>query len=190
MLHTTIYMVRHAESPYIFGEERIRGLSPEGAMEAVKVADLLESEEIHLVCSSSYERAKATVRELAARRQLEIQEFDELIERSILGLHQQMSWELIEEAIKASFDNLDYALEGGETTRETQMRAIPVIEKLLEEYAGKTIAIGTHGNIMTIIMNYYDNRYGYAFWKETSKPDIYRMTFQENRLLVVERIWK
>ncbi|RIX53754.1 histidine phosphatase family protein [Paenibacillus nanensis] len=183
-------MVRHAESPYIFGEERRRGLSPEGTAAAAKVADLLESEEIHLVCSSSYERAMATVRELAARRNLEIQAFEELVERPILGLHQQMSWELIEEAIKESFDNFDYALEGGETTREVQKRAIPVMEKLLEEYAGKTIVIGTHGNMMTIIMNYYDNRYGYAFWKQSSKPDVYRLTFQENRLMAVERIWE
>lgn len=189
-MQTIIYMVRHAESPYVFGKERSRGISPEGAIEAKKAADLLESDVIHYVCSSSYARARETVQELANRKKLPIVEFDELIERAILGLEVNAPWDEIVEAIKRSFEDYDYAMPGGETTRAAQQRAIPVIERLLEEHAGKSIAIGTHGNIMAIIMNYYDSSYGYEFWQSTSKPDIYRMTFEGRRLLGVERVWK
>nr|WP_306812699.1 histidine phosphatase family protein [Paenibacillus soyae] len=183
-------MVRHAESPYALGEEKTRGLSREGAQEAKKAADLLEGVEIHAVCSSSYARARETVQELAERRELPIMEYDELVERSILGLEVQAPWEDIVAAIKRSFEDEEYALPGGESTRAAQQRAIPLFERLLEQYAGRSIAIGTHGNIMTIIMNYYDSRFGYDFWQSTSKPDIYRMVFDNRRLTSVERIWK
>ena len=37
------------------------------------------------------------------------------------------------------------------------------MEKLLDEFKGKSIVIGTHGNIMTIIMNHYNKEYGFVY---------------------------
>jgi 2,3-bisphosphoglycerate-dependent phosphoglycerate mutase len=42
---------------------------------------------------------------------------------------------------------------------------------------------------MTIILNYFDSNYGFEFWKQTSKPDIYRLEFEEKELNLVERLW-
>ena len=55
---------------------------------------------------------------------------------------------------------------------------------------GQKIAIGTHGNIMTIILNYFDKNYGYDFWLQTSKPDIYKLEFDGIELLRVNRLWE
>ncbi|WP_309123010.1 histidine phosphatase family protein [Paenibacillus sp.] len=187
---TQIYMIRHAESPFVFGEERSRGLSEEGFEAARKVADRLESEAIHGIVSSSYVRAKQTVQRLAERNNLPIIEYEELRERPIKGLDYQAPWEELLAAIEKSFKDPDFALEGGESTRQAQERAIPVIRTLLKEYEGKNVAIGTHGNIMTIIMNYYDPSYGFEFWNRTSKPDIYKMTFVDGRLHKIDRLWE
>ena len=35
-----------------------------------------------------------------------------------------------------------------------------VIKNLINNYEGKTIIVGTHGNVMTIIMNYFNKAYG------------------------------
>lgn len=35
-MKTTIYMVRHAESPFVFGEEKTRGLSEKGLTDSRK----------------------------------------------------------------------------------------------------------------------------------------------------------
>lgn len=43
---------------------------------------------------------------------------------------------------------------------------------------------------MTIIMNYYDPRYDFAFWKKTTKPDIYKLSFENDTLTDVERLWE
>ena len=53
---------------------------------------------------------------------------------------------------------------------------------------GKNIVIGTHGNIMVLIMNHFDAQYDYSFWKELKMPDVYRMTFDGLKLKEVKRI--
>ncbi|MNI38759.1 putative phosphoserine phosphatase 2 [compost metagenome] len=188
-MKTTVYMVRHAESPFVFGQEKTRGLSEEGITEAKKVADRLEEVEVDYMVSSTYTRAIQTIQYLADRKGLPIIEFEELRERSIKGLDYKTPWEELLKAIEKSFVDLDYALDGGESTREAQQRSIPIIENLLKEFRGKNIVIGTHGSIMTIMMNYYNSNYGFEFWNQTSKPDIYQMTFIDNYLEGIERVW-
>jgi 2,3-bisphosphoglycerate-dependent phosphoglycerate mutase len=188
-MKTFIYFVRHAVSPFVFGNEGERGLSEEGKQAAYKVAELLKDENINVITSSAYVRAIETVKPLADQLIKPIIEFEELRERHIKGLNYKLTEQELLAGIKQSFEDIDYCLEGGETTREAQKRAIPIIEKLLTEYEGQKIAIGTHGNIMTIILKYYDNSYGYTFWQQTSKPDIYRLEFEDQNLLTVERIY-
>lgn len=62
--------------------------------------------------------------------------------------------------------------------------------QLLETNAGKNIVIGTHGNIMVLIMNYFDQRYDFNFWKELEMPDIYKLSFNNKELIGIQRIWK
>ena len=188
-MKTIIYMVRHAESPFIFGKEKTRGLSEEGLMDSKKIADIFKDVEVDYIVSSSYRRATQTVQYLAEQKGLSIIEFDELRERPIKGLDYKMPWEELLIAIEKSFIDIDYSLESGESTRKAQERAIPIIDKLLCEYRGKSIVIGTHGNIMTIIMNYYNKEYGFDFWNSTSMPDIYKMIFESNELKDIERLW-
>ncbi|PYI53432.1 histidine phosphatase family protein [Paenibacillus flagellatus] len=188
-MKTTIYMVRHAEAPFVFGEERTRGLSAKGVEDAKRVASLLASVDVHEMVSSPYARAKMTIQYAAEQKNLDIVEYEELAERAILGLDREAPWDVLVEAIRRSFTDKEFALEGGESTRQAQRRTIPVIEKLLERHRGRTIVIGTHGNIMTIILNHYDERFGFDFWKSTSMPDIYKLTFDGSRLESVERRW-
>ncbi|MNJ77143.1 hypothetical protein D3C77_745680 [compost metagenome] len=70
-----------------------------------------------------------------------------------------------------------------------QERAINVFKKIIEEYKGKRIVIGTHGDIMTLMMNYYDPTYSFEFWESTTMPDIYKLEFQESNLKNVTRLW-
>lgn len=190
MLTTVLYMVRHAESPFKLGEERVRGLSPEGQIATRKVTALLKDTDIAAIVSSPYTRAIQTVQGLATYKELTIKEYETLKERPIKGLEYRLPEQELLMAIEQSFNNKAYCLEGGESTLQAQRRAIPTILQLIKENKGKNIVIGTHGNIMTIIMNYFDEGYGYDFWKSTSKPDIYRLTIDDsNSLTEVERIW-
>ncbi|UUZ89998.1 hypothetical protein LJK87_28740 [Paenibacillus sp. P25] len=50
--------------------------------------------------------------------------------------------------------------------------------------------IGTHGNLMVLIMNYFDPKYDFDFWKRLGVPDIYRLTFEGTELKEAVRLWK
>ncbi|PPA69554.1 histidine phosphatase family protein [Jeotgalibacillus proteolyticus] len=188
-MNTIIYMIRHAKSPFIFGEERTRGLSKEGEIDSKKITDLMSKVKIDVIASSSYRRAIQTIEGIAEQKNIEIYPIEELRERQLKGAYKLPDDE-IQNAIKKSYEDLDYFLSGGESIREVQKRSIPVIKSLLNQYKGKTIVIGTHGNIMTIIMNYFNSKYEYDFWKNTTKPDIYKLVFADTRLQDVQRIWK
>lgn len=186
-MNTTIYMIRHAKSPFVLGHEQTRGLSQQGMIDAEKVTAIMSDKQIDLVVSSPYKRAIQTIEGIANKNDVDILVFEELRERQ-LG-DDNMTEEEIQQAIKTSYDDIDFNLTGGESIRDVQNRTIPVIESLLNKHQGKTIIIGTHGNVMTVIMNYFNKEFGYEFWKNTSKSDIYKLVFLGETLLSVQRVW-
>jgi 2,3-bisphosphoglycerate-dependent phosphoglycerate mutase len=190
-MKTYIYFVRHGIAPFSLELEPIGGasLSEQGKLDAKRVAELLRDEEIDVIFSSSYNRAKESVTPLAELFQKEIIQFDELIERPIASLNYAVSDEELLIGIEKSFIDIDFSMPEGETSRQAQERAIPIIMKLLFDYDGKKIAIGTHGNIMTIILNYFDSNYGFQFWNQTTKPDVYKLEFEDKKLNFVKRLW-
>jgi len=64
-----------------------------------------------------------------------------------------------------------------------------MLRDVLEEYAGKRIAIGIHGSIMTLMIGALDPRFDFHFWRTTTLPDIYKLMFENQQLLSVERLW-
>ncbi|MDQ0195577.1 histidine phosphatase family protein [Paenibacillus wynnii] len=189
-MKTYIYFIRHAISPFTLDNEQYRGLSEQGKLDSRQVADLLKNEGIDVIVSSTFARAIDTVRPLADILGKEIVQYEELAERAIASIKNEIAEVDLLRGIERSFVDIDYCMLEGETTRQAQQRSIPIINKLIIENKGKKIAIGTHGNIMTIILNYFEKNYGYEFWAQTSKPDIYKLEFEEMDLKHVERLWK
>ena len=187
---TTLYMIRHADSPYSFGTERTRELSGSGRLAALKACETMRGEEVDVVVSSPYARAVQTVRGIAEERGLVIRLYEELRERLIQGHDSRIANEERIEAIKRSFTDFSFALPGGESTEAAQRRAVPVIRGLLADNQGRKIAVGTHGNLMAAVMNSYDGRYGFEFWRSLTMPDIYRLDFDGQHLVRVERLWR
>ena len=112
--------------------------------------------------------------------------FEDLKERTL----SKQPVENFNESITTVWNNPSFSYEGGESNLAAQERGVSATHSLLEKYKGKKVVIGSHGNIMVLIMNYFDNKYDFQFWKELSMPDIYRLTFEENTLVDVKRIWK
>lgn len=182
---TTLYFVRHAESPYIEGEERSRGLSEQGARDAERVRGLRLGEAIEVIVSSPYQRAKATVQPLADALGLPIVVQEDLRERKIGDLQGSS----FGDAKRKLFREPDTFFPEGESSKAAQRRAIQAIEEILEAYGGKHIVIGTHGDIMTLMLHHYDQRFDYEFWQGTTMPDIYRAEFEAGRLVNIARLW-
>ncbi|WP_127507580.1 histidine phosphatase family protein [Paenibacillus humicus] len=186
-MKTIIYMVRHAESPYTEGNERTRGLTSKGKADVEKITERLKDEGIELMISSPYNRAILSIKGLAEYLRLEIKTFEDLREKyfadDIIKNTELMS------LIREKFYDFEYCLPGGETNADCQNRSISVMKMILEEHAGKKIVIGTHGLVMTLMMNSFDSSYGLDFLDQLKKPDIYKLYFEELELKEVERLW-
>ncbi|WP_232696826.1 histidine phosphatase family protein [Brevibacillus daliensis] len=188
-MKTFIYMVRHGESPKTEGNERTRGLTDKGISDAYQITELLKGEGIEVFVSSPYQRAILTIQELARRSGQEVLVFEDLKERIFLNEDNRMPDKELYPLLEKSFSNPNFALTGGETNINCQNRAITVLKELLKIYRGRKVVLGTHGAVMTLMMAYYDNQYDYNFLLQTSKPDVYRMEFNDQELVEVKRLW-
>ncbi|WP_335871472.1 histidine phosphatase family protein [Bacillus sp. 2205SS5-2] len=183
-MKTTLYLVRHAHSVYT-SDEYERPLSRQGFEDAIKVADLLQNEKIDQITSSPYRRAKQTVEVLAGSLGIEIEVYENLKERRLA----LQSVDNFESSIEAVWRDEQFAWPGGESNAQAQKRGIAATEMLLQKYRGQSIVVGTHGNLMVLIMNHYDQQYDYNFWKKLAMPDIYQLTFEDHQLTDCRRIW-
>ena len=43
---------------------------------------------------------------------------------------------------------------------------------------------------MVLIMNYFDRKYDFSFWKGLDMPDIYKLTFDNTKLIEVNKVWE
>lgn len=180
--------VRHAESVFVEGSERTRGLTEKGKQDAARISDLLLNEQLDVLISSPYRRAIETIQVLADDLEKKILIEDDLRERLLSA--SDLGKDHFFEAKRRAFEDPDLSFPGGESSREAQKRSCRVISRLLEEHRGKRLAIGTHGDIMTLMMNHFDKKYDFHFWKSTTMPDVYKLEFGENNdLKEVTRLW-
>ncbi|MBS4218659.1 histidine phosphatase family protein [Bacillus sp. FJAT-49711] len=184
-LQTNIYLVRHAHSTYT-PDELGRPLSEQGVNDSHLVTEQLKSENIDFVISSPYKRAIQTVEGISKWIDKEIIIEEGFKERKLA----KGPVEDFIEAITIVWENPNFAWKGGESNISAQKRGVDITFKILKKYEGKNIVIGTHGNIMVLIMNYFDSKFDFTFWQKLDMPDIYRLTFEGTQLVEVKRIWR
>ncbi|MGD6873305.1 histidine phosphatase family protein [Sutcliffiella horikoshii] len=182
---TNLYFIRHAHSTYT-PDELERPLSEKGKKDAVRILAMIQPDNIDVVVSSPYKRAVQTVEGVAQHYNLEIEIFEDLKERTLTV----KPAEDFTAAITKAWEEPNFAWEGGESNMAAQARGVRVIQHLLKKYEDENVAIGTHGNIMVLIMNYFDKQYDFSFWNGLDMPDIYKITFDGDLLVGVRRLWE
>ncbi|MET7018238.1 histidine phosphatase family protein [Bacillus mycoides] len=189
-MNTYIYMVRHGESPKLEGNERTRGLTEKGILDAHRVTEILETEGIDTFISSPYKRAMLTIEKSANYHEKEIVVYENLKECRFLSEDKIISDKEVYPLVKKMFSNPDFTLTGGESYVDCQRRVVKILKEILMDFQGHKIVVGTHGLVMTLMMNYFDNQYGLEFLMNTSKPDVYKLEFKDEQLINVERLWR
>ncbi|MFP3374876.1 histidine phosphatase family protein [Bacillus sp. SIMBA_069] len=188
-MNTYIYMVRHGESSKLEGSERTRGLTEKGSLDAHRVTDILKTEGIDTFISSPYKRAVLTIEKTANFYEKEILIYENLKECMFSSGNQVISDKEVYPLVKKMFSNPDFTLMEGESYKDCQRRVVKVLKEILMDFQGQKIVIGTHGLVMTLMMNYFDKQYGFEFLIHTSKPDIYKLEFNDEQLLNVKKLW-
>ena len=178
---TTLYFVRHSKVNYT-KEESIRALSEAGKKDVYKVTAFFRDVHIDKIVSSPYIRAIDTIRGVAEEKQLAINLIDDLRERKV----SDSFIDDFDTFAKRQWADDHFKLEGGESFAEVRERGGAVIADILERDRDKSIIIGTHGTFLGIQLNHYDAKYDYAFWQTIKMPDIFKLAFDEKRLLSIK----
>jgi 2,3-bisphosphoglycerate-dependent phosphoglycerate mutase len=174
-----LYLVRHCQAT---GQEPDAPLTETGKQQAIALADWLGAVPIERIISSPFVRAYQSVIPLSERLGLTIEVDERLIER-VLSPVPLNDWR---RRLAETFVDLDLSFEGGESSHMAMMRGIEVVHQVIDQTT-KPVIIVTHGNLMTLILKYFDEKVGYEEWENLQNPDVYCVKFN-NEGIDVEHI--
>ena len=151
---TKIYFVRHAQPDFSYYNDMTRPLTEEGKKDSKDVTEFFKDKEIDAFYCSPYKRSLDTIKGAADFYKKEIVTDMRLREREkgLNGNSQGM--------FQKRWADHDYHEEGGESISMVQKRNVEALKEILQNNAGKTLVIGTHGTALSTILNYYDNEFG------------------------------
>lgn len=112
-------------------------------------------------------------------------EIDERLSERVLSTMDFPDWF---ERLKATFNDMDLKYEGGESSQEAMNRIVAVVDDVFNS-AEESILIVTHGNLMSLLLKYYQNEFDFNCWKNLSNPDVFLMNCTNNEI-DIERIWR
>ena len=176
----TIVLVRHATAT---GQDATAALTSEGYHQARVLADLLLPLQIQRVISSPFARATESMSPFCRRAGLRIETDDRLVER-VLSARDLPDWR---EHLRRSFDDPDYCLEGGESSRTAQARGTSVMRSALG--SGQPCVLVTHGNMLALMLRSVDGTVGFDVWSALSNPDAFVLHVGNEGPCAFSRIW-
>ena len=163
-IHTIIYLIRHAETidengirntnedSQMINEKEI--LSVYGEEQSKKLSENTELNNIDVIWSSSYTRAKATAKYIANNNNLPINLDSSLSERKLGNLKEMGEFMKDKSTRDPSQEQLldrKFKTSDGESAEDTRQRMTEFFDRILKEYEGKRIAVITHRRFYKIL---------------------------------------
>lgn len=176
-----IYLVRHCEAE---GQAPNAPLTEKGIRQAEELATMLQGFKIERIFSSPYSRAIQSIEPFATKKQLEI-EVDNRLRERVLSTEFSPDWL---EKLEKTFDDLDLAYEGGESSNEAAKRILQVIDDIKNSNVGRTVIVA-HGGILSVLLNHYDQAFSFEQWRRMTNPDVFLLTISEPEV-GWRRLWK
>ena len=164
MLDTIVYLIRHAETvvengirntnedSQMINEKEI--LSVYGEEQSKKLSENTELNNIDVIWSSSYTRAKATAKYIANNNNLPINLDSSLSERKLGNLKELgefMNDKSTRDPSQEQLLDRKFKTSDGESAEDTRQRMTKFFDRILKEYEGKRIAVITHRRFYKIL---------------------------------------
>lgn len=183
---TTIYFVRHCKPDHKNTDDRNRPLTDEGMADSEKVKEILSDKKIDIFISSPYKRSFDSIKKAADSYGFEIITDERLRERKCGNEGNSGN-----DMFRKRCADFSFAEEEGESIGAVQKRNIEVLNKILEKYPDKTIAIGTHGTALSSIINYYEPTFNADSFLQIINwmPYVLKMKFDGKRFLGREDVF-
>lgn len=205
-MNTIIYLIKHAEeleekgikntneSSQLMNEKYI--LSVKGEEQAKELSENPELQNIDILWSSSYSRAKGTAKYITYKNNIDINIDSNLNERKLGNIEDLAKWmEGKKYGVVQSY-LLDRRYKGrdGESCEEATQRVSDFLNFILEDYKGKRIALVSHGALLSFLLtNWCElNEDVKLIWNnkiiEIKEPSITKLTFDDGNLINIESI--
>lgn len=207
MENTIIYLVRHAETidengirntnedSQMINEKEI--LSVQGEEQAKRLSKEVELNNIDVIWSSSYTRAKATAKYIANNNGLSINLDSNLSERKLGNLKELGEFMKDKNTRDPSQEQLldrKFKTSDGESAEDTRQRMTKFFNGILKKYEGKKIVVVSHGGaIKFFLLNWCEvNENTKLVYNskvlDITSPCLLKLTFRKNELVSLEQI--
>ena len=207
MKETIIYLIRHAETVeekgirntcedfQMINEKEI--LSIQGEEQSKRLSNNIELQNLDVIWSSNYTRAKATAKYIAYKNKLQYNLDKRLCERKLGDLEDLARFMTDKETRDPSREQLafpEFKTRDGESANETNKRMNEFSREILEKYEGKRIAVISHGGSIKFLLLSYckvNKNLNLEYKKNElciNSPCLLKMTFRQNELLNLEQI--
>jgi 2,3-bisphosphoglycerate-dependent phosphoglycerate mutase len=180
---STFYLIRHAQADFSLDEQR--PLSAGGQADAQRVAQLLGEYPVTRIYSSPFRRALQTITPLAKKLGLPVHIEPGLQERYLGQGPEHCDFRSM---LEQAWRDPSYVYPGGESNAAAQQRGIAVIRRLIGGHSAEHLVLLTHGNLLILILHYYDRHINDAFWKRLTMPDVYTLCLNEDEVTIA-RLW-
>lgn len=175
-----LLLVRHAAAT---GQDASAALTAEGERQAQVLTDVLIRSGVQRVISSPFVRAMETVRPFCNRTGIQLETDDRLVERVLSG-RDLPDWR---DHLRQSFDDADYCLDGGESSRSAQARGLSALQAA--QASGERCVLVTHGNLLALMLRSMDAAVGFDEWSKLSNPDAFLVQVDDEGLGRFSRVW-
>ena len=150
----TVIVLLFIDSSTIKDEESIEILSVHGEEQSKRLSENVELNNIDVIWSSSYTRAKATAKYIANNNNLPINLDSSLSERKLGNLKELGEFMKDKSTRDPSQEQLldrKFKTSDGESAEDTRQRMTKFFDRILKEYEGNRIAVITHRRLHKIL---------------------------------------
>ena len=205
-MKTTIYLIKHADELKENGIKNVKDntqlinekyiLSVKGEEQSRQLSENKELENIDVLWSSSYARAKATAKYIAYKNDIEINIDSSLNERKLGNLEDLSKWMENKSCgvVQAYLQDKKWKAREGESCEEATKRVTLFLQKILKEYSGKRIALVSHGALISFLLTNWcklNEEMNLVFNDkiiEIKEPSITKLTFDDQKLVTIKTI--
>ena len=180
MVEKKIYLIRHCKAT---GQEPMAELTKEGAEKALELVPILEEFHIDHIISSPYKRALQTVKPFSESIGIPII-IDEKLQERVLSADPMEDWL---EQLERTFIERDLTFSGGESSNHALSRIRKVLDGVFENKQMHHVAIVSHGNILSLLINNHEPTFGFIHWQQMKNPDIFALEL-DNGIIHINRI--
>jgi probable phosphomutase (TIGR03848 family) len=173
---TTLFLIRHGLTAVtgsrLYGRTPGIELDERGRRQGAALVERFEGVRLTAVYSSPLERCIGTVEPLATARRLELRISDALVEmdtggwtgRTIPSVRRTKLWNTVQR------NPSRFRFPSGESFVDAEARVLDEIERIRSRHPRGRVAIGTHGDLVRMLVSHYAGAHLDEFQRVTADP--------------------